>query len=94
MASVEDRLRAEATDALTKEIDFFCRSKEELERNHFGKWVLVHEESLIGVYDSFEDAAVDASQRFGRGPYLIREIGILPERLPSAAMYGRGYAYG
>ncbi|MCY3602221.1 MAG: hypothetical protein OXH12_03990, partial [Chloroflexi bacterium] len=50
--------------------------------------VVFHDEDLAGTYDSFEEAAEDAIERFGTGPYLIREVGAsrivsLPESVRS-----------
>jgi hypothetical protein len=63
--------------------------RERLEAEHVGKWVLVHERELIGLYDSFDAAAEDAVRRFGGGPYLIRQVGALPVALPASVMYHR-----
>jgi len=49
--------------------------------------VLFHDESFVAVYDFFEDAAEDAVRRFGRGPYLIRQVGAPPVTLPASVMY-------
>jgi hypothetical protein len=62
----------------------------ELERQFLGKWVLFHGEERIGIFDAFEPAAVEAVKRFGRGPYLIRQIGGPPVSLPVCIAYGRG----
>jgi len=47
-----------------------------------GKWVLVRDRQLVGVYDSFDAAAEEAVKRFGGGPYLIRQIGAQQVNLP------------
>ena len=47
-----------------------------LEKEHFGKWVLFYDEEFIGSYDDFQDAGYEALKRFGRGPYLIRQVGV------------------
>ena len=72
---------------LTKEIAAYERMRSELETDHLGKWVIVHDELLVGVYTTFEEAAADAVQRFGRGPYLIREIGAAPMTFPASVLY-------
>ena len=46
-----------------------------LEADHFSKWVVMYDEELIGTYETFEEAADDAVGKFGRGPYLIRQVG-------------------
>ena len=52
-----------------------------------GKWVLFHDLQLIGLYDSFQAVAEDAVQRFGRGPYLIRQVGAAELSLPASLTY-------
>ena len=54
----------------------------ELEMHHRGKWVVFHGGQRIDLYDTFDGAAEDAVSRFGRGPYLIRQIGAPPISLP------------
>ena len=61
-------------DALQKEIDAYECMQDHLEAEHFRKWVVFHDEEFIGAHESFEDAAYDAMRRFGRGPYLIRQV--------------------
>ena len=72
---------------LTREIAAYERMRSELETDHLGKWALVHDETLVGLYAAFEEAAAEAVRQFGRGPYLIREIGAAPMTLPASALY-------
>ena len=72
---------------LKKEIAAYKKMRGDLETEHLGKWALVHDGKLIGTYESFEKAADVAVQRFGRGPYLIREIGAPPTTLPASVLY-------
>lgn len=72
---------------LKKEIAAYETMRGDLEMEQLGKWVVVHDEKLAGTYDSFQKAAEDAVQRFGRGPYLIRQIGAPPLTLPASALY-------
>ena len=72
---------------LDMEIAAYGAKREELEASHMGKWVLVHECELIGIFDSFQAAAEDAVRKFGRGPYLIRQVGAPPVTLPASVMY-------
>ncbi len=69
------------------DIAAYEKIKAELESKHTGKWVLFHDLELIAVYDSFESVAEDAVKRFGRGPYLIRQVGAPPITLPASVMY-------
>ena len=72
---------------LDVEIAAYDAQRQELEASHMGKWVVVHERELIGVFDSFEIAAEDAVRKFGRGPYLIRQVGAPAVTLPASVMY-------
>ena len=72
---------------LKEEIAAYEKMSNDLEIEHSGKWVVVHNKELAGIYDSFEFAAEDAVKRFGRGPYLIRKIGAPPVTLPASVLY-------
>lgn len=69
------------------EIAAYERMRDDLELEHFGKWVVVHDEKLVGTYETFEKAAETAVERFGRGPYLIRQVGAPPLVLPDPAKF-------
>ena len=62
--------------------------REELEANYLGKWVLFYGEQFIGAYRDFQDAAQEAVDRFGEGPYLIREVRTTPYHIPISATIG------
>ena len=77
---------------LKREIGAYEKMRPDLEAEHLGKWAVVHDEKLVNVYDSFEAAAEDAVRQFGRGPYLIRQIGAPPVTLPASVLYHPTYA--
>ncbi len=77
---------------ITQEIAAYERIRGNLEREHLGKWVVVHDEQLIGAYEDFQEAADIAVRRFGRGPYLIREVGAPPLVLPASVLFRRVHA--
>ncbi len=70
---------------LSNEIAAYEGMRDVLEVDHFGEWVVVHDKQLVGTYDDFQAAAEDAVRRFGRGPYLIRQVGASPVKLPASA---------
>ena len=72
---------------LKEEIAAYEEMRNDLEIEHLGKWVIVYNKELAGIYDSFELAAEDAVKRFGRGPYLIRKVGAPPITLPVSVLY-------
>ena len=72
---------------LSREIAAYDRLRDDLETDHFGEWIVLHDERLAGTYEDFQDAAADAVRRFGRGPYLIRRVGAPPLALPASVTY-------
>lgn len=72
---------------LSNEINAYEEMRDFLETDHFGEWVVVFDEKLAGTYGSFEAAAEDAVRKFGRGPYLIRQVGAAPITLPASVLY-------
>ena len=72
---------------LSSEIAAYEEMRDILEVDHFGEWVVVHNKQLIGTYDDFQTAAEEAVRRFGRGPYLIRQVGASPMKLPASVLY-------
>jgi len=72
---------------INDDIAAYDAMRQKLEADHTGKWVLFHERSLVSIHDSFEETAEEAVRKFGRGPYLIRQIGAPPLVLPASVMY-------
>jgi hypothetical protein len=72
---------------IEEELEAYEKVEKELEADNKGKWVLFHDKKLVGTYESFELAAEDAVKQFGRGPYLIRQVGAPPVVLPASVMY-------
>ncbi len=70
-----------------KEIAAYDKLQFELESANTGKWVLIKDEVLIGLYETLEAAAGEAVKKFGRGPYLIRQIGAPPITLPASVVF-------
>jgi hypothetical protein len=77
---------------LDHEIAAYDAMRADLESRHMGEWVLFHSEKLIGTFASFDEAADRAVKEFGRGPYLIRQVGAPPVIMPASVMYHPGYA--
>jgi hypothetical protein len=74
---------------IRKEIEAFKAMQAKLEAEHMAEWVLIHHRQLIGVYPSFDSAADVAIERFGAGPFLIRQVGATPSVLPASLAYSR-----
>lgn len=76
---------------LSEDINAYDVMRDELEAKHMGKWVVLHDQTFVGVFDAFEAAAEEAVRQFGRGPYLIRQVGAPPIALPASVMYNPVY---
>ena len=74
-------------DDIGNEIKAFEAMQADLETHHMGKWVLLYDGKLIEVFQSFDLAADSAVRKFGRGPFLIRQVGAPPTTLPISVMY-------
>ena len=66
---------------------WYSNMQQEIEEKHMGKWVLFRNGKLVAVYESFDEAAKDAVAKFGRGPYLIRQVGAPSVTLPASVMF-------
>ena len=77
---------------LQDEITAYDSIKGDLEARALGKWALVHDRQLIGTFGTFEETAKSAVRLFGRGPYLIRQVGAPPLTLPASVLYNPVYA--
>ena len=74
--------------SLEENIAAYEAMRGDLERDHLFKWVVFYDKVLVGVFDSLDTAADVAIERFGRGPYLIREVRNFPTQLPVSALIG------
>ena len=72
---------------LSRQIAAYEKIQPILEMDHFGEWAVFYDEELVGTYGSVEVAIDNASHKFGRGPYLIRQIGAAPVSLPASLLY-------
>ena len=72
---------------LAQERKLYDQLRAELEKKSKGQWVLIRDSQLIGLFATFDAAAQEAVRRFGRGPYLIREIGAPDVTLPASVVY-------
>ena len=76
---------------LELEIEAYNKMRDELEKEHMGKWVLFHNQQLAGVFDDSSMAAEEAVRSFGRGPYLIRQVGAPLVTLPASVLFFPAY---
>jgi|HubBroStandDraft_5_1064220.scaffolds.fasta_scaffold96376_1 hypothetical protein len=74
-------------EVIEKDIQFYDSIKSDIELSKNGKWVLIKDQELVDTYDNFEIAAEQAVKLFGRGPYLIRQIGRMPFIVPASVAF-------
>ena len=75
------------TTTIDQEIAAYEAIQARLELEHMGEWVVMRDRGMIGCYKDAEAASAAALEQFGRGPYLIRQIGAQPLRLPVSVIY-------
>lgn len=78
--------------ALEKELAQYRKLRAQLEKESIGKWVLIRDDDYVGTFDTLERAAEEATRRFGRGPYLLREVGAPDVTLPASVVYSAIHA--
>ncbi len=61
---------------MEREIQAYKAMEVDLHRHHAGKWAVIRGGELVDAFDTLDAAATEAVRRFGRGPYLIRKVGI------------------
>lgn len=59
---------------LERELQYFERHKEELLSRYEGQFVLIEGENLVGNYASLKEAYEAGVTRFGRGPFLVKQV--------------------
>ena len=73
---------------LEQEIDAYEAMRADLEEKYFDKWIIVRNTKVAGAFDSSEECIQFAVEHFGRGPYLVRQVGEPPMRLPAYPLIG------
>jgi hypothetical protein len=59
---------------LEREIETYEQHKEELVGTAAGKYVLIKEDVLVGVFDTQADAIRQGYRQFGNTPFLVKEV--------------------
>ena len=82
-------MATETMNPLDAEIEAYEKQLPDLEKNHMGKFVVFKNGDLVGAWDTLDSAAASAVARFGRGPYLIRQVGAPRPTLPASVLFRR-----
>jgi hypothetical protein len=62
------------TQELQTEIETYERHRDGLLGTAEGKFVLIHQDKVAGVYDSKPDAITQGYERFGNVPFLVKQV--------------------
>jgi len=74
--------------SLDRELTFFRARQEELASKHHGKYALIHEEHIEGLYDSELAAYTAAKKKYSAGTFLIRRC-LRPEEESTQVFHSR-----
>ena len=77
---------------LSENIEAYNEVRDRLETSKWGRYVVFYDGELRGDFADFPEAIHFACQRWGRGPYLVREVGRPPFTLPASIQYRRVHA--
>lgn len=62
------------TAVLSKELKTYEASLESLLSSHEGKFVLIHDEKILGTFDSQMDAITWGYRELGNVPFLVKQV--------------------
>jgi hypothetical protein len=51
-----------------------------------GSFVVVKGEELVGTFSTLDEALAAGAHRFGLQPFLVRQLGVAPERITIPAL--------
>lgn len=68
----------ELSDELEKNWAAFIEAKGQLEFEHFGRTVLLHDGEIIAIYNDSDDAYLIGCEKFGLGNFSTQTIGSDP----------------
>ncbi len=62
------------TEVLDAELKTYEQHRDQLLGTAEGKYVLIRNDQVVGVFDSKMDAITQGYQRFGNVPFLVKQI--------------------
>ncbi len=63
-----------SAEVLKTELETYERERERLLAESEGKYALIHGDSVVGVWDTYEDALKAGYSQIGLGPFLVKQI--------------------
>jgi hypothetical protein len=62
-------------NTLEKELETYALKEAELKQNHLGRYVLIKGDTVVGFFNSINEALSEGTRLYGLDPYLIRRVG-------------------
>lgn len=60
--------------ALEKELETYKKNLPDLKAKHEGKYALIHGETVVDTFSTYEDAIKRGYQEFKTQPFLVKQI--------------------
>lgn len=61
-------------EALQKEFDFYKSHQDELVKEHEGRYLVIKDQTVIGVYGTREEAIQEAMKEHALGTFLVQYV--------------------
>ena len=75
-------------EKLEKELDYFIKNQKKLVEKHEGKFLVIKNQEIIGVYDTEMEAYREAQKEYKLGTFLIQEC-LLGEDIYTQTFHSR-----
>jgi len=59
---------------MAKEFEYYIKNQQELVKQYKGKFIVIKEQSVVGVYDTEIEAYNKSVEEFELGTFLIHEV--------------------
>jgi hypothetical protein len=76
----------EGACVLDRERAHFAAHSAEWLADHWGAFVVVKYEMVVGFFATHEQALAEGARRFGLSPFLVRQVGAVPETITVPAL--------
>ena len=60
---------------LQRELEFYLKQSEDWKKQNHGKFVLIKDQAIHGIFESYEDALQEAVKKFDNEKFLIQQVG-------------------
>ncbi|HVC22708.1 MAG TPA: hypothetical protein VNH82_04700 [Candidatus Dormibacteraeota bacterium] len=70
-----------------RELALYETKRQELIVSHLGQYVVIHGDTVLGVYPNFADAYGSGVAEFGQEPFLVRQISTEDPTAQNPALY-------